>query len=84
MDSLSNLVITETLLKEWQEETYPPFANGPGYIVSNDIARTVSKKHRKGRLKVRPQLCRSSLRVVHYNQVLGIKNSRNFYCRYSN
>ncbi|XP_057777198.1 beta-1,3-galactosyltransferase GALT1 [Salvia miltiorrhiza] len=38
--------------EEWQDETYPPFANGPGYIVSNDIARTVSKKHRKGHLKI--------------------------------
>ncbi|EYU28765.1 hypothetical protein MIMGU_mgv1a023955mg [Erythranthe guttata] len=37
--------------EEWAEDKYPPWAHGPGYVVSNDIARTVSKKHRKGRLK---------------------------------
>ncbi|XP_051122483.1 beta-1,3-galactosyltransferase GALT1-like [Andrographis paniculata] len=38
--------------EEWPDDTYPPWAHGPGYVVSNDIARTVSKKHRKGRLKI--------------------------------
>ncbi|KAL7091404.1 hypothetical protein ACP275_12G103700 [Erythranthe tilingii] len=38
--------------EEWAEDKYPPWAHGPGYVVSNDIARTVSKKHRKGRLKI--------------------------------
>ncbi|RWW54168.1 hypothetical protein BHE74_00039275 [Ensete ventricosum] len=26
---------------EWPEEIYPPYADGPGYIISNDIARYV-------------------------------------------
>ncbi|KAI3467338.1 hypothetical protein Pfo_024001 [Paulownia fortunei] len=38
--------------EEWPEDKYPPWAHGPGYVVSNDIARTVAKKHRKGRLKI--------------------------------
>ncbi|KAH6824692.1 galactosyltransferase1 [Perilla frutescens var. hirtella] len=38
--------------EEYQDEAYPPWASGPGYVVTNDIARTVSKKHRKGSLKV--------------------------------
>ncbi|KAG8366351.1 hypothetical protein BUALT_Bualt17G0070800 [Buddleja alternifolia] len=38
--------------EEWRDDKYPPFAHGPGYAVSNDIARTVSKKHKKGRLKI--------------------------------
>ncbi|KAK4481591.1 hypothetical protein RD792_012493 [Penstemon davidsonii] len=38
--------------EEWPAEKYPPWANGPGYVVSSDIAKAVSKKHRKGRLKV--------------------------------
>ncbi|EYU28764.1 hypothetical protein ABFS82_12G101200 [Erythranthe guttata] len=38
--------------EEWPEDKYPPWAHGPGYVVSNDIAKTVSKKHRKGRLKI--------------------------------
>ncbi|XP_017239779.2 beta-1,3-galactosyltransferase GALT1 [Daucus carota subsp. sativus] len=38
--------------EEWPEETYPPWAHGPGYIVSGDIANTIYKKHRKGELKM--------------------------------
>ncbi|KAK3042410.1 hypothetical protein RJ639_002456 [Escallonia herrerae] len=38
--------------EEWSEDTYPPWAHGPGYIVSSDIAKTVYKKHKKGGLKV--------------------------------
>ncbi|PIN13778.1 Galactosyltransferase [Handroanthus impetiginosus] len=38
--------------EEWPEDRYPPFAHGPGYVVSNDIARTISKKHRKGHLNI--------------------------------
>lgn len=40
-------------VKEWPEETYPPWAHGPGYVVSSDIAKTISSKQRKGRLKVK-------------------------------
>lgn len=38
--------------QEWPEETYPPWAHGPGYVVSRDIARAIYKKHKKGRLKM--------------------------------
>ncbi|OIT05465.1 PREDICTED: beta-1,3-galactosyltransferase GALT1 [Nicotiana attenuata] len=38
--------------EEWPEETYPPWAHGPGYAVSSDIAKTISSKQRKGRLKM--------------------------------
>lgn len=38
--------------EEWSEETYPPWAHGPGYVVSSDIAKTISSKQRKGRLKM--------------------------------
>lgn len=39
-------------IKEWSEGTYPPWAHGPGYVVSHDIARTVYKKYRENHLKV--------------------------------
>ncbi|KAF3431471.1 hypothetical protein FNV43_RR26202 [Rhamnella rubrinervis] len=39
-------------IEEWPEETYPPWAHGPGYVVSRDIAKTVFERHRKGRLKM--------------------------------
>ncbi|XP_059648833.1 beta-1,3-galactosyltransferase GALT1 [Cornus florida] len=38
--------------KEWPEETYPPWAHGPGYVVSRDIAKAVYKRHKKGNLKM--------------------------------
>ncbi|KAA8530373.1 hypothetical protein F0562_005082 [Nyssa sinensis] len=38
--------------EEWREETYPPWAHGPGYVVSNDIAKAVYKTHGTGHLKM--------------------------------
>ncbi|KAJ6720779.1 BETA-13-N-ACETYLGLUCOSAMINYLTRANSFERASE [Salix viminalis] len=38
--------------EEWSEETYPPWAHGPGYVVSRDIAKAVYKKFKEGRLKM--------------------------------
>ncbi|XP_014521362.1 beta-1,3-galactosyltransferase GALT1 [Vigna radiata var. radiata] len=38
--------------EEWSEGTYPPWAHGPGYVVSLDIARTVAKKFRENHLKM--------------------------------
>ncbi|XAR65198.1 Galactosylxylosylprotein 3-beta-galactosyltransferase [Bertholletia excelsa] len=39
-------------LEEWHEDKYPPWAHGPGYVVSHDIAKTISRRHEKGRLKM--------------------------------
>lgn len=36
--------------EEWPREAYPPYANGPGYIVSSDIANFVVSEMEKGRL----------------------------------
>ncbi|KAL8150170.1 hypothetical protein V2J09_019978 [Rumex salicifolius] len=38
--------------EEWPEDKYPPWAHGPGYVVSYDIAKKVSKRHKEGRLKM--------------------------------
>ncbi|XP_050226262.1 beta-1,3-galactosyltransferase GALT1-like [Mercurialis annua] len=38
--------------EEWPESSYPPWAHGPGYVVSYDIAKAVYKKHKKGQLKM--------------------------------
>lgn len=38
--------------EEWSEGTYPPWAHGPGYVVSHDIARTVYKKYKENHLKM--------------------------------
>ncbi|KAE9595622.1 hypothetical protein Lal_00030703 [Lupinus albus] len=38
--------------QEWSEATYPPWAHGPGYVISHDIANTVYRKYREGHLKM--------------------------------
>ncbi|KAJ0982782.1 hypothetical protein J5N97_011037 [Dioscorea zingiberensis] len=38
--------------EEWPEEDYPPYANGPGYVVSSDIARYVVSDFEKHTLRL--------------------------------
>ncbi|CAL9151323.1 unnamed protein product [Musa hybrid cultivar] len=38
--------------EEWPEERYPPWAHGPGYVVSHDIAKGVHKQYERGHLKM--------------------------------
>ncbi|KAL8225656.1 hypothetical protein R6Q57_018213 [Mikania cordata] len=38
--------------EEWAEEDYPPYANGPGYILSSDIAEFIAFEFEKYRLKM--------------------------------
>ncbi|KAK1288915.1 putative beta-1,3-galactosyltransferase 19 [Acorus calamus] len=38
--------------EEWPEEDYPPYANGPGYIVSSNIARFVVSDFEKHKLRL--------------------------------
>ncbi|PKI75466.1 hypothetical protein CRG98_004136 [Punica granatum] len=38
--------------EEWREDAYPPWAHGPGYVVSHDIANAVYKRYKGGKLKM--------------------------------
>ncbi|KAJ1690486.1 hypothetical protein LUZ63_014641 [Rhynchospora breviuscula] len=38
--------------EEWPEELYPPYANGPGYIISYDIAKYIVSQHTDHRLRL--------------------------------
>ncbi|CAD6250564.1 unnamed protein product [Miscanthus lutarioriparius] len=38
--------------EEWPEEKYPPWAHGPGYVVSQDIARAINNWYKASRLKM--------------------------------
>ncbi|XVF44130.1 hypothetical protein PTKIN_Ptkin02bG0096000 [Pterospermum kingtungense] len=38
--------------EEWPEEEYPPYANGPGYIVSSDIAQYIVAEFEKHKLRL--------------------------------
>ncbi|KAK6931159.1 Galectin, carbohydrate recognition domain [Dillenia turbinata] len=38
--------------EEWPEQVYPPYANGPGYIVSSDIAEFIISEFENHRLRL--------------------------------
>ncbi|XP_010934169.1 hydroxyproline O-galactosyltransferase GALT6 isoform X1 [Elaeis guineensis] len=38
--------------EEWPEEDYPPYANGPGYVVSSDIASFIVSEFEKQKLRL--------------------------------
>ncbi|WOL15708.1 hydroxyproline O-galactosyltransferase GALT2-like [Canna indica] len=38
--------------EEWPEHIYPPYANGPGYIISKDIATFINSQHAKQSLRL--------------------------------
>ncbi|GAB4859040.1 hypothetical protein Ancab_010508 [Ancistrocladus abbreviatus] len=38
--------------EEWPHEIYPPWAHGPGYIISRDIAKFVAQGHQEKELKL--------------------------------
>ncbi|KAL3819343.1 hypothetical protein ACJIZ3_005248 [Penstemon smallii] len=38
--------------EEWPEEAYPPYANGPGYIISSDIANFILSDFEKHKLRL--------------------------------
>ncbi|KAB2624624.1 beta-1,3-galactosyltransferase 19 [Pyrus ussuriensis x Pyrus communis] len=38
--------------EEWPEEDYPPYANGPGYIISSDIAKSLVSEFEKHKLRL--------------------------------
>ena len=40
-------------MQEWPEEAYPNYANGPGYVISSDIARYIVSEFDNQTLRVR-------------------------------
>lgn len=46
------LIFSELSNQEWPEESYPPYANGPGYILSYDIAKFIVDDFEQKRLRV--------------------------------
>ncbi|KAI3454600.1 hypothetical protein Pfo_011263 [Paulownia fortunei] len=38
--------------EEWPEEDYPPYANGPGYIISSDIANSILSDFENHKLRL--------------------------------
>ncbi|KAF5818838.1 putative galactosylxylosylprotein 3-beta-galactosyltransferase [Helianthus annuus] len=38
--------------EEWPEDSYPPWAHGPGYVISRDIAKFIVQGHQQRNLKL--------------------------------
>jgi len=54
------------IYQEWSKEEYPTYANGPGYIISSDIAHFIVSNFKKHRLKVRLQLSLLDLSLIMF------------------
>lgn len=59
-------MLLSVCLQEWPEAVYPPYANGPGYVLSIDIARDIASRHANHSLRVRFTLnCNASVSALH-------------------
>lgn len=60
-------------MKEWPHASYPPWAHGPGYIVSRDIAKFIVRGHQEMDLQVSSVcLCRSKAKITDYYLFPGV------------
>jgi beta-1,3-galactosyltransferase len=60
-----NCYVTVGGLQEWSYMRYPPWAHGPGYVISRDVAKFVVEGHQKQLLKV--TLTNFFLQLVWFN-----------------
>ncbi|KAF3785196.1 Polyprotein P3 [Nymphaea thermarum] len=70
--------------EEWPEEVYPPYANGPGYIISGDIARFVVSRHTNRSLRLfKMEDVSMGLWVQDFNSSSNVQYSHNWkFCQY--
>ncbi|CAN6455233.1 unnamed protein product [Victoria cruziana] len=70
--------------EEWPEEVYPPYANGPGYIISEDIARFIVSRHTNRNLWLfKMEDVSMGLWVQDFNSSSNVQYSHNWkFCQY--
>ncbi|KAK2989957.1 hypothetical protein RJ640_004120, partial [Escallonia rubra] len=70
--------------EEWPEEVYPPYANGPGYIISSDIAKFVVSQHVNRSLRLfKMEDVSMGMWVEQFNSSTPVKYSHNWkFCQY--
>jgi len=58
--------------QEWPEEEYPPYANGPGYVLSSDIAHYIVSEFEMNKLRVSALMyhCTFSLLSCNVSSIL--------------
>lgn len=70
--------------EEWPEEVYPPYANGPGYIISIDIAKFVLSQHANQSLRLfKMEDVSMGMWVEQFNSSTIVQYSHNWkFCQY--
>ncbi|CAI9089698.1 OLC1v1024318C1 [Oldenlandia corymbosa var. corymbosa] len=70
--------------QEWPEEIYPPYANGPGYIISRDIAKYVVAQHAQHNLRLfKMEDVSMGMWVEQFNSSTQVQYSHNWkFCQY--
>lgn len=70
--------------EEWPEEVYPPYANGPGYIISSDIARFIVSKNANQSLRIfKMEDVSMGMWVEEFNASTPVQYSHNWkFCQY--
>ncbi|KAF5203645.1 Hydroxyproline o-galactosyltransferase [Thalictrum thalictroides] len=70
--------------EEWPEEVYPPYANGPGYIISIDIAKFIISQHANQSLRLfKMEDVSMGMWVEQFNSSRIVQYSHNWkFCQY--
>lgn len=70
--------------EEWPEAVYPPYANGPGYIISSDIAKSVVSQHANQSLRLfKMEDVSMGMWVEQFNSSTPVQYSHNWkFCQY--
>lgn len=60
--------------EEWPEEDYPPYANGPGYILSSDVAHFIVSEFEKHKLRLfKMEDVSMGMWVEHFNNTRPVE-----------
>ncbi|CAK9149074.1 unnamed protein product [Ilex paraguariensis] len=70
--------------EEWPEDIYPPYANGPGYIISSDIAKYIVSQHVSQSLRLfKMEDVSMGMWVEQFNSSQLVQYSHNWkFCQY--
>ncbi|KAG0522376.1 hypothetical protein BDA96_07G031700 [Sorghum bicolor] len=70
--------------EEWPEDIYPPYANGPGYVISGDIAKFIVSQHANQSLRLfKMEDVSMGLWVEKFNATKPVQYSHSWnFCQY--
>lgn len=70
--------------EEWPEDVYPPYANGPGYIITSDIAKYIISQYRNRSLRIfKMEDVSMGMWVENYNSSTPVQYSHSWkFCQY--